>query len=71
MSVQRNELLDHILIQKPLTTLEKEDFMDELKKDLQGYVSNDIEFWDNLIDKAFQNIKNARESQLDKCQEVS
>ena len=38
--------------------------MYEPVEDLEGYFNDHIEFWDNIDDKAFQNLENAREPLL-------
>lgn len=53
MSICGKEPLDGILVQGPLTTLEEEDLMDALAKDFKGYITYDIDFWDNVNDEPF------------------
>ena len=64
MSIWRNQPLEHIIVTKPFTTLEKKKFYIKLIVKLpepSSYLNNDATFWDSLDEECYQNLQNAME----------
>ena len=64
MFILRNKPLEHILIPKPFTIPEEEDFITKLSIQLpeqSSYLSDEATFWDSLDEKGYQNLQNALE----------
>ena len=64
MSIWRNKPLEHIIVPKPLTTPQKQDFITELSVEIpepSSYLNDNALFWENLDDESYYNLTNAME----------
>ena len=65
MSIWRNQPLEHIIVTKPFTTLEKKKrfYIKPIVKlpEPSSYLNNDTTFWDSLDEECYQNLQNAME----------